>query len=147
MKFILLFVSFICSAVFAADLEIESVIIKDSGQPEWQDEHSGDYITEVKIRNTSTKPIQVQRYSVLTHFRITEGFDLGGGPKFGSDFYKYNSISCHPPMYDTIEPNEVHTIRYRDSSKHAGKEMFVKVKGKNGYIELGKYILKLTENG
>ncbi|MGJ8655158.1 MAG: hypothetical protein ACSHX6_01805 [Akkermansiaceae bacterium] len=147
MKFFLLIPFLIYSVAWAGDLQIESVTIKDSGQPEEFDMHSGDYIVEVKLRNTSEKAIQVEWYSVSNYYRVGKLSDPEGKLKYGSDFHKYNSLCCHAPVYETIEANEFYTVRFRDSSKNEGKEMFLKMRGKEGEIELGKYLLKLTEDG
>lgn len=138
---IFLLLCLLVSSVSASELKLESISIKDSNQPEELDEHRGDYIVEVKVRNISKNPVQVSRYSVSTSFVRDGSSNQSGGVKYDSNFHKYNSLCCHPELFDTIEVNQVYTLRFRDSSRNKGKKMFLSMRGKQGIIQIGSYIL------
>jgi len=142
--FVLLSLLFV-SHTLASDLSVESVSIKDSGQPEEFDNHSGDYIVELKVKNASDKEVKIQRYSVFTYFKELEKRSGKKDFKGNTDFHKYNSICCHPPTYDSVKSGKHYIIRFRESSKNIGEERFVTIKTESGTIQLAKYVVKITE--
>lgn len=128
------------------DWKVESISITKSDSKE-ELKYLGDYIVVAKFRNVSNKPIKIAVNHVSTF--------ICGGQLSDKEFSVYlrernriHHVCCHPPHFVVIEPNQVHTISCRNSSKYEGKKMNLSTGGKNGaYFTIGSYTLKLTKMG
>jgi len=133
------------SNLLASELKVESISIKDIGHPKGLRSLVGDYIVEVKVKNVSEESIEIQNYSVSTYFEIIDEEIDNKELELDLDFYTYNGISCHKPTFRNIKKDEILTLIFKESAKNRGKEKVIKVKTKEGLLEVSKYVVAITD--
>jgi len=117
----------ICNFSHAAEWKIKSIAITKAVVPKELQEHVGDSIVDIEIRNTSSKTIKVA--TNLNWYLATP------------DFNKYNGVCCHPPIYEAIKPNQVIKIGFNDSSKNINEEKSLTIQGQDGAIFVDRFKL------
>jgi hypothetical protein len=119
----------ICGFSHAAEWKIKSITITKLVVPEEHKELAGDSKVEIEIQNTSSKTIKVAT-NHNWYFATPE-------------FCKYNGICCHPPVFESIKPNQIIKISYFDSSKNINEEKSLTIQGETGSIFVDRF--KLSE--